>query len=147
MEKGKLANPTAKFPVPTEVGPREWGEEILLVHAPGKYTMKRIEMRKGARGGLQFHHKKDEAGVLLEGEMLITFDDGMGNLSFRTVFPGDCFHFPAGAVHQALAVTDCVYIEASTPHFNDRVHVEDRYGIEKEAGGLPSTRLEDVVTA
>jgi hypothetical protein len=54
------------------------------------------------------------------------------------------FHFPAGAVHQAIAHTDCCYIEVSTPHFNDRVHVEGMYGIKKEEGGLPSTKLEEV---
>jgi hypothetical protein len=47
-------------------------------------------------------------------------------------------------VHQAEAMTDCAYYEVSTPHFNDRVHVEHEYGIEEEAGGLPSTELYEV---
>lgn len=139
----QTARSTVRFPLSRDVGPREWGREILLVHAPGKYTMKRIEMKKDARGGLQFHRLKDEAGVMLEGEMEVTYDsDG---LCSRVVRPGDTFHFPAGSVHQALALTDCAYIEVSTPHFNDRVHVESEYGIKEEAGGLPTTKLEDVV--
>jgi quercetin dioxygenase-like cupin family protein len=127
------------FPQPEDVGPRQWGREVLLLLAPEKYTLKRIEMNKGAKGGLQYHHLKDEGGVMLCGRMLVRYDNGAGTLGSRVVSAGDVFHFPPGAVHQAEALTDCSYIEVSTPHFNDRVHVEDKYGIEEEAGGLPST--------
>jgi mannose-6-phosphate isomerase-like protein (cupin superfamily) len=132
------------FPEPQDVGPRQWGREVLLLTAPEKYTLKRIEMNKGAKGGLQYHHLKDEGGVMLCGRMRIWRDDGYGHLISRDVFAGDVFHFPPGATHQAEALTDCSYIEVSTPHFNDRVHVEKDYGIAEEAGGLPTTTLEDV---
>jgi len=36
-------------------------------------------------------------------------------------------------------VTDCVFFEASTPHFNDRERMEAQYGL-PDTGGLPSTR-------
>jgi quercetin dioxygenase-like cupin family protein len=132
------------FPEPQDVGPRQWGKEVLLLLAPEKYTLKRIEMNKGAKGGLQYHHLKDEGGVMLCGRMLIRHDNGDGTLLNRIVSAGDVFHFPPGAVHQAEALTDCSYIEVSTPHFNDRVHVEKAYGIAEEAGGLPTTTLEEV---
>ncbi len=132
------------FPNPTEVGPREWGTEMQLGHAPGKYTLKMITMAKGKMGGLQYHHLKDEMGVMVSGCMEIRYDDGKGELISKIVNRGDVFHFPPGAVHQAIAHTDLCYIEVSTPHFNDRVHVEKLYGIEEEAGGLPSTELCEV---
>jgi len=53
------------------------------------------------------------------------------------------FHFPPGAVHQEEAITDCTIIEASTPHFNDRVRVEEKYGVNIN-GGLPSTTIDEV---
>jgi quercetin dioxygenase-like cupin family protein len=134
----------ASFPQPEAVGPREWGEEILLLLAPQKYTMKLITMKSGAKGGLQFHRLKDEGGIMMKGSMRVRYDDGSGTLAERICRRGDVFHFPAGSVHQAEAVTACSYIEVSTPHFNDRVHVEDKYGIEHEDGGLPSTSLEEV---
>lgn len=137
-------SPSAKFPKPESVGEREWGTEDLLVLAPHKYSMKLIRMKAGAKGGLQYHRLKDEAGWMLYGEMEILYDDGSGQLVTRVVKGGDAFHFPTGAVHQALALTPCAYIECSTPHFNDRVHVEMRYGIEKEAGGLPSTHISEI---
>lgn len=136
--------PAPVFPTPISVGPREWGEEVLLAHAPDKWTLKKITMLAGAEGGLQFHHLKDEGGIMLYGEMEIIYDDGTGFLASRRVFSGDSFHFPPGCVHKARAITACAYYEVSTPHFNDRVHVEKEYGLGEEKGGLPSTRLEDV---
>jgi quercetin dioxygenase-like cupin family protein len=134
----------ANFPQAEAVGPREWGEEILLLLAPKKYTLKLITMKSGAKGGLQFHRLKDEGGIMMKGSMRVRYDDGSGTLVERICRRGDVFHFPTGSVHQAEALTACSYIEVSTPHFNDRVHVEDKYGIEHEDGGLPSTSLEEV---
>lgn len=138
---------SAKFPVPSEVGPRDWGKEILLYTSPGNYTFKRIEMKAGSKGGLQYHHKKDEGGVVLKGEAIVRYDPGDGSLKEKSIGPGCVFWFPQGAVHQVEAVTEFEYIEVSTPFFNDRVHVESEYGIEVEDGGLPSTTLEEVVAA
>jgi quercetin dioxygenase-like cupin family protein len=135
---------TVKFPKPESVGPRQWGREILLAHAPEKWTLKRIEMTAGSEGGLQYHRLKDEGGVMVEGMMKVIYDAGSGDLVERIIGAGAAFHFPPGSVHKAVAITDCAYIEVSTPHFNDRVHVESKYGIEGEAGGLPSTSLHEV---
>jgi quercetin dioxygenase-like cupin family protein len=135
---------TVKFPEPESVGPRQWGREVLLAHAPEKWTLKRIEMTAGAEGGLQYHRLKDEGGVMVEGVMKVIYDDGSGDLVERIIGAGTAFHFPTGSVHKAVAITDGAYIELSTPHFNDRVHVESQYGLESEAGGLPSTELGEV---
>lgn len=146
MENGALVqqpNGPAFFPRREDLGPREWGEETLLFVIPGEVMMKRIRMKAGAKGGLQYHRCRDEGGVILEGRALVRFDEGEGLVEMECE-PGDVFVFPQGAVHQIEALTDCVYIEASTPFLNDRVHVEHLYGLE-EAGGLPSTEPEDVV--
>ena len=132
------------FPKSEDMGARTWGNEILLALVPGKYTLKRLEVRAGEKGGLQYHHLKDEVGVMISGEMIVRFGDGSGNLIERIVGPGDVMHFAPGLVHQTEAITDVVYIEASTPHFNDRVRVEPAYGLELEEG-LPSTSLEEVI--
>ena len=139
-------NGPARFPDPEDLGHRDWGREMLLMVSPTNYSMKLIVMNQGAEGGLQYHHLKDEMGMMMQGSMEITYDPGNGGLCSRVVRRGDVFHFPAGAVHKALALTKCSYIECSTPHFNDRVHVEKEYGLPGEAGGLPSTKLEDVET-
>ena len=136
---------SATFPPAEDLGPRVWGKEELLFAVSGKFTFKRISMDAGAIGGLQYHHKKDEGGYVTGGRAIVRYDPGDGSLSERVVEVGDCFFFPQGAVHQVEAITPFEYIEVSTPYLNDRVHVEHLYGIAKEDGGLPSTKIEDVV--
>ena len=139
------AIPTVEFLDSEDLGDREWGTERLLALVSGKYSLKLLHIEAGKKGGLQFHHKKDECGYVISGTLIVRYDDGTGRLSQREIGPGSVFHFPPGAVHQEEAVTDCVIIEASTPHFNDRVRVGERYGL-KVDGGLPSVAIEDVET-
>lgn len=126
-----------------DLGSRTWGKEILLALVPGKFSVKRIEMFAGEKGGLQFHHLKDEVGVMVSGEMIVRVGDAQGKLIEETVGPGAVFHFAPGLVHQTEAITDVVYLEASTPHFNDRVRVETEFG-QAETPGLKSTTIEEV---
>jgi len=133
-----------KFPKPESVGHRDWGNEDLLVLVSGKYTLKKIFLKEGCKGGLQFHRQKNECGVIIYGKMIVKFDNGAGVLVEKIVGEGDVFHFEPGVVHQTEAIIDTVYIEASTPHFNDRVHVEHLYGINEEAGGLPTTAVDQI---
>ena len=65
------------------------------------------------------------------------------SLKKKVLKKGDAFHFPPGSIHQELAITNCTIVEASTPHFNDRVRVEKRYGIE-EPKGLKTTKISDI---
>jgi mannose-6-phosphate isomerase-like protein (cupin superfamily) len=134
-----------EFPESQTVGPRPWGEEELLVLSSGKYMMKRLTVKAGTKGGLQYHRIKDEAGILISGEMIIRYDDGSGGLIEKLIKPGDFFHFKPGVVHQEEAITECVIIEASTPDFNDRVRVEHLYGL-GDPSGLPTTSLEEIET-
>lgn len=132
------------FPVSEDLGERTWGTETLLALVPGKYSLKRLEVRAGEKGGLQFHHLKDETAVIISGTMIVRYDNGSGTLTETIAGPGQVVHFRPGLVHQTEAITDVVYIEASTPHFNDRVRVEDKYGVES-TGGLPSTTIDEVI--
>jgi mannose-6-phosphate isomerase-like protein (cupin superfamily) len=139
----KTKRPVAQFPKAHSVGPREWGEETLLVLASGKYTMKKLEIKAGKYGGLQYHRQKDEASYIVSGRMILRYENEEGKLIEREVGPGDWFHFPNGCIHQEIALTDVVRIEVSTPHFNDRVRVEDMFGI-PNASGLPTTEESEI---
>ena len=46
------------FPKKKSVGKRSWGKEELLVLIPKVLTLKKLFIKKGNRGGLQFHRKK-----------------------------------------------------------------------------------------
>ena len=131
------------FPKPISIGPRTWGREDLLVLISKKLTLKKIKIKKNKKGGLQYHHKKNECGYILKGKLKIKFDLGDGFLKTKILKKGDVFYFPQGLVHQEIALTECEIIEASTPHFNDRVRVEKKYGF-KSMKGLPTTKIKDV---
>ena len=40
------------------MGKRIWGKETLLCLIKNKFTLKRIFMKKGSKGGLQYHRKR-----------------------------------------------------------------------------------------
>src|SRR5581483_6643060 len=129
----------------SSVGPREWGEELVMFLCKGHYTFKLIKMNKGGAGGLQYHHKKDEGGYLISGKLHVLYDPGTGELAEHIATPGQAFHFRQGCVHKVTALEDSVYVEVSTPYLNDRVNVAEHYGIKEPEGGLPTTALKDVV--
>ena len=131
------------FPKAESVGERPWGTEDLIALVSKQFSVKRLRVNAGNKGGLQFHRLKDEVAVIVSGEMLIRYDLGDGLLRERIVKDGDVVHFPPGLVHQEEALTDCEIIEASTPHFNDRVRMEETYGLGKPQG-LPSTSEQQI---
>ena len=131
------------FPKAESVGDRPWGDEILLALISKKFSIKRLIIKAGNKGGLQYHQRKDEVAIMISGEMLIRYDLGDMMLREKIVKSGDVVHFPPGLVHQEEAITDCEIIEASTPHFNDRVRVEGKYGMGVPEG-LPTTSDKDI---
>ena len=132
------------FPSAQLMADRPWGKEECLVRASGKYLLKRLTIKKGCKGGLQYHRLKDECGYILAGKLRIVLDDGSGNLVSLVKNPGDFFHFAPGVTHQEEALEDCIILEVTTPHANDRVRMENSYGIVKSDYGLPTTKLSDV---
>lgn len=120
-----------------DIGARSWGREIVIAHTP-QYVGKVLYMNAGYAGGLQFHRVKIETFFLFSGRALVTTDKGDGMLMSWEMEPGESVHVPAGAVHKVEALEDCVFFEVSTPHFDDRVRCESRYGLKQE-GGLPTT--------
>jgi len=130
------------FPESQSLGHRDWGTEDLLLLSPKKFSMKRIFIDAGHKGGFQYHRLKDEGGILLSGCLKIRYVDRDGALAEKVCNAGQVFHFPVGCVHQEEALTDCVILEVSTPHFNDRVRCDELVGESTE--GLPSTSLNEI---
>ena len=135
--------PKARFPKAESVGQRDWGEEILLVLSHGKFTMKKLIIKKGFSGGLQYHRKKNECGYVLKGKLKIIYINKKGKLTHKILKKGDCFHFPPRSVHQEIAITNCEIIEASTPYFNDRVRMERKFGLSSK-NGLRTTKVSQI---
>ena len=123
---------------PHSVGPREWGEEIVIAKTD-QYLGKILNMRAGTAGGLQLHRRKEETFFLYSGSAYVDYDTGDGKLTRMVMSAGMSVHVPPGSVHRVTAITDSTFFEVSTPVFEDRVRVEAEYN-EPETGGLPTTR-------
>ena len=130
------------FSIDKDLGERSWGKETLIHLAEGKWSMKKLFIKAGSKGGLQYHRIKDEAAYIIKGKLIVRYVLN-GKLTEKILLKGDSIHFPPKCIHQEEAITDCLLIEVSTPHKNDRVRVEDKFNIlDKE--GLPSTEFEDI---
>ena len=107
------------------LGPKPWGEELLVAHTPS-YTGKVLKMRRGEAGPLQYHEQKDETMHLFDGMAELTLERD-GRLVKEYLSAGMSFHVPPGTVHRVKALTPCVFFEASTAVFDDRVDVSERF--------------------
>jgi quercetin dioxygenase-like cupin family protein len=149
MKKKEAKKPhvNVRFFQPEDVGPRIWGREILIAHVTGLYTGKLLLRRKDPadkKRSMQFHRVKNECSYIYSGELLFSYDAGDGKISQKKLVAGDSVHIPPGAVHGEQALTDCVIFETSNPVFNDRVRVNEQYGLPSPENSLPSTTIDEV---
>ena len=129
---------------------KPWGHETIWAHTE-LYVGKVLHIRAGQSLSVQYHNLKDETIHLLSGTMIYrigTADIGTADGGRRTadgtadggrqlpelrvveLQAGESFRNEPGLIHQMEAVTDCVLLEASTPHLDDVVRLTDRYGRE-----------------
>ena len=77
------------FPNSVSMGFREWGSEDLLCFVKDHFTLKKIHISAGKKGGLQYHRLKNEAGLIIEGELKVIFQNTEGSLISKVLKPGD----------------------------------------------------------
>jgi mannose-6-phosphate isomerase len=107
---------------------KPWGWELIWAESEA-YVGKILFVRAGQSLSLQFHNVKDESWYVQEGEAKLELGDtGQAVLNVEVIGPGACFRFRPGTVHRVTAVEDTTIIEVSTPHLDDVVRLEDRYG-------------------
>ena len=94
------------------------------------YCGKVLFVRAGQALSLQYHEVKDEAWYVQCGRASLELGT-VGDVSSEhtvEIVPGDAFHFVPGTVHRVTAIEDSTVLEVSTPHLDDVVRLEDRYG-------------------
>jgi quercetin dioxygenase-like cupin family protein len=110
--------------------PKPWGHETIWAHTD-HYVGKILHIKAGHALSVQYHNVKDETVYLLSGELKYWVKlDGKEELEDMRLGRGDAFRITPGTVHYMEAVTDCDVLEASTPHLDDVVRLNDRYGRE-----------------
>lgn len=113
---------------------KPWGHEIWWAQSDS-YAGKLLQVEAGHRLSLQFHREKDESSYVLSGRLLLTRGESAEDLRAEEIGPGFAWRVEPGTVHSIEALEDSVVVEVSTPHLDDVVRLEDRYG---RADTLPS---------
>jgi mannose-6-phosphate isomerase len=107
---------------------KPWGHELIWAHTDD-YVGKVLFVKAGESLSLQFHNEKDESWYVQSGRAQLELGDaGQTVLNSEIVGEGACFRYRPGTVHRVTALEDTTIIEVSTPHLDDVVRLEDRYG-------------------
>ena len=109
---------------------KPWGWELIWAEADA-YVGKLLFIRAGEALSLQYHVVKDESWLVREGRARVEVGEtGDNELETVELASGDALRFPPGTLHRVTALEDTLILEVSTPHLDDVVRVEDRYGRE-----------------
>jgi mannose-6-phosphate isomerase len=106
---------------------KPWGHELIWAHTSA-YVGKVLHVRAGHALSLQYHDVKDETIHMLRGTMRFWVGPDADSLDEVKLAEGASYRIRPGTVHRMQAVTDVDILEASTPHLDDVVRIEDRYG-------------------
>ena len=119
-----------KFAIEPQKVEKPWGHELIWAKTE-HYVGKTLFLRAGESLSLQFHNEKDESWYVQSGRAELELGEaGQGILNREVIGAGASFHFVPGTVHRVTALEDTTILEVSTPHLDDVVRLEDRYGRE-----------------
>ncbi len=108
---------------------KPWGSELVWAET-SDYVGKLLFVREGESLSLQYHETKDESWLVREGRARLELGEVGGELESIEIVPGDAFRFRPRTVHRLTALEDTLVVEVSTPHLDDVVRLDDRYGRE-----------------
>lgn len=106
---------------------KPWGHEVWWAQT-GDYAGKLLFVNSGHRLSLQLHREKDESSYLLSGRLRLTHGRSKTELEEREISPGESWRIEPGIIHSVEALEDSVVVEVSTPHLDDVIRLDDRYG-------------------
>jgi len=123
-------NTLSRFAFEPERVEKPWGWELIWAYSE-QYVGKLLFVRAGHALSKQFHNVKDESWYFHEGRAELELNaPGEAVEKTEVVGQGAAFRLKPGTVHKLTALEDTLVIEVSTPHLDDIVRLEDRYGRE-----------------
>ena len=134
MPGGPFSSPNVnsldRFAFQTRKVEKPWGWELIWAVAD-QYVGKVLFVEAGHSLSLQFHREKDESWYVQSGRAKLELGDvGQAVLNEEVITAGAAFRYPPGTVHRVTALEDTTILEVSTPHLDDVVRLEDKYGRE-----------------
>lgn len=105
---------------------KPWGYEVIL--EKNKFFMfKKLFMKKNHRCSLQYHKKKIETIFVVKGKIKIFCGKNKKKIIGKIYKSQSTITIKPRIVHRMQALTDCIYLEASTPEILDVVRLSDDY--------------------
>ena len=106
---------------------RPWGRYFVL-QDESNYKVKRIEVEPGQRLSYQYHNKRSETWIIIEGSALVTIDDNSKEYN-----AGESVIIPLKAMHRVENKRNSllVFIEVQTGTYfgeDDIIRLNDDYG-------------------
>lgn len=105
---------------------KPWGSETVI-EINKKYLLKKLFMKKNHRCSLQFHNYKKETIYVLKGKLKIITGTNKNKLKSKIFTKGQSITIRPKVIHRMEAITDSLYLEASTPQMQDVVRIVDDY--------------------
>ncbi len=106
---------------------KPWGYELIWAETES-YAGKILHVNGGEALSLQLHEVKDETMYVLDGRIRLTTGSSVDRLEATELGTGEAVRLSPGTVHRVEAIVDTDLLEASTPHLDDLVRLDDRYG-------------------
>ncbi len=107
---------------------KPWGHEVIWAETDS-YVGKILHIQEGEQLSLQYHEVKEETLFCQSGRLELQVREvGSDDLQTIILEPGHAKHIPPRTVHRMRALSTCDVFEVSTPHLEDVVRLEDRYG-------------------
>ena len=105
---------------------RPWGE-FFIIQETISYKIKRIEVNPGQRLSYQYHNKRSEVWIIIQGEGTVILNDNKINYS-----KGDTIEIPQGVKHRIEnnGSEKTIFIEVQTGTYfgeDDIVRLQDVY--------------------
>jgi mannose-6-phosphate isomerase len=107
---------------------KPWGHELIFAENE-RYAGKVLHLEAGQALSLQYHERKDETLMVLQGEVTLSVEvEGeMRDIRLRS---GEAHRIRPGVRHRLTAEAAVDIVEVSSPELDDVVRLEDRYGRE-----------------
>jgi len=122
-----VAKATAVRPFTARRVDKPWGYELIWAETES-YAGKVLHIEQGHQLSYQYHAVKDETVHVLRGAIEIDVGAAKGERNTLRLAAGESLHLPAGVRHRIRALETSDVLEASTPHLDDVVRIEDDYG-------------------
>ncbi len=97
---------------PFDIRQKYWGDIRTIVS--GEVTGKRLFLKEGCSGSMEFHVQKHESYYVHSGELALLLRAGRAENRLFRIPAGTVVQIPQGLMHQRGALSDTVIIEIST---------------------------------